>query len=299
MWRNKKGKIRRVWKLLMALVVFLYFLPLLLRVLPFGMSKKETISYFKSQHIKFIDTVAYLENRKIHYIAAGNDTCPMLLLIHGSPGSWNDLKEYVSDSHLLKKYYVIAYDRPGFGGSDMPASQDLQHQAQAAGWFVENRKNKYPVMVVGHSYGGPVAVQLAVNKPRDMKAVVLVSPTIDPEAEENNAAKKFLQSYSMAWPFKWMMSKEIVRCTQEMRHLPSNIRQMQKGYARIKCQIIEFHGKEDWIAPISNQTYVCNNFVCAKVDTLTEADGDHFLVWSKHDRIVELLLNAANQENIR
>lgn len=293
MWRNEKGKIRRVWKFFIALVVVLYFLPLLSRILPFGMSKKETHAYFKSQNIGYKDTFAAIGNRKVHYIAAGNDTCPMLLLIHGSPGSWNDLKEYVSDSRLLKKFYVIAYDRPGFGGSDMPTIQDLEHQAQAAAWFVDNRKNKKPVIAVGHSYGGPVAVQLAVNKPRDMQAVVLVSPTIDPDAEENNVAKKFLQWYSMAWPFKWMMSKEIVRCTQEMRQLPGNIRQMQKGYSHIKCQIIEFHGKEDWIAPISNQTYVCNNFICAKVDTLTVQDGDHFLVWSKHNRIVDLLLNAA------
>jgi pimeloyl-ACP methyl ester carboxylesterase len=66
---------------------------------------------------RFFKIRMFFDGHNLHYIETGNAQKPTLIL-HGSPGSWNAFKEYLQDTTLLKKYRMIAIDRPGFGYSD-------------------------------------------------------------------------------------------------------------------------------------------------------------------------------------
>src|SRR5205085_881355 len=56
--------------------------------------------------------------RNMNYAEIGNDSLPLVLFIHGSPGSWTAFKEFFKDSLLLAKAKLVAVDRPGFGYSN-------------------------------------------------------------------------------------------------------------------------------------------------------------------------------------
>jgi len=74
------------------------------------------------------------------------------------------------------KYRVIAFDRPGFGHSDRPRSTVWTPEAQAN--LLNAALTKMGVsqpLVLGHSWGTLVAVALALNYPRNVRALILAS----------------------------------------------------------------------------------------------------------------------------
>lgn len=99
-----------------------------------------------------------------------------VLLIHGASshiGTWRP-----TIVPLLKdKYLVAAYDRPGMGyTSDRPTGSDtLALQAKVAARVIEQLGLKKPI-VVAHSWGGAVALRLALDRPDLVGGLVLIAP---------------------------------------------------------------------------------------------------------------------------
>jgi pimeloyl-ACP methyl ester carboxylesterase len=74
------------------------------------------------------------------------------------------------------KYRVIAFDRPGFGPSDRPRRTVWTPESQAN--LLNAALTKMGVsqpLVFGHSWGTLVAVALALNYPRNVRALILAS----------------------------------------------------------------------------------------------------------------------------
>ncbi|MHB8244890.1 MAG: alpha/beta fold hydrolase [Acidimicrobiales bacterium] len=100
---------------------------------------------------------------------------PPVLLIHGQPGGgsdwWAVAEELRSDSR------VIAPDRPGWGSHPRPATT-LAANADALVRMLVARGISQdadgPIIVVGHSLGGGIAIELALCDPELVGALVLV-----------------------------------------------------------------------------------------------------------------------------
>jgi len=73
----------------------------------------------------------------------------------------------------LRGYQVKAFDLPGHGGS--PAWDETQdYQAQSVDWAASLLEG--PAHVVGHSFGGTVALRLAVERPDLVERLTLIEP---------------------------------------------------------------------------------------------------------------------------
>lgn len=99
-----------------------------------------------------------------------------VLLIHGASshiGTWEPTVVPV----LRKTNFVAAYDRPGMGyTSDRPAGSDtLELQARVAAGVIEQLGLKKPT-IVAHSWGGAVALRLALDRPDLVGGLVLIAP---------------------------------------------------------------------------------------------------------------------------
>lgn len=148
------------------------------------MSKKETKSFFASTKTKYIEDSKKIEGYTIHYIETGNKNASTLFFVHGSPGSWDAYKDYLKDTLLLSKYRLIAIDRIGFGFSNFGKATNLKTQAAIIEKFAGLISNGKPLYLIGHSMGGPVIVQMAVNKSELYKQLIILAGSIDPKAEE-------------------------------------------------------------------------------------------------------------------
>jgi pimeloyl-ACP methyl ester carboxylesterase len=103
-----------------------------------------------------------------------------VVMIHGTT---SHLEEFVVSlgPTLQSDFRLIAYDRPGMGRSTRrPHDADqLVVQAQTASDIIAALNLQRPV-VVGHSYGGAVALRLALDHPDQVSGLVLLSPASHP-----------------------------------------------------------------------------------------------------------------------
>jgi len=121
---------------------------------------------------------------KIHVVVKGQG--PDLVLIHGASGNVRDMEMALGDQ-LTDRYRVFFVDRPGHGWSDRLSSayersfstqaESLAEQAQALSEAVTKLGAKDPI-VLGHSYGGAVAMAWGLDHPAS--ALVIVSGAILP-----------------------------------------------------------------------------------------------------------------------
>jgi len=110
---------------------------------------------------------------RIQYYERRLGSGPVLLFLHGwrSDGLvWNKLAGL-----LPRDYNVFALDLPGFGYSDAPPqSADLSYYVQTVVSFVEKLSLKN-VVIIGHSFGGRVAIKLAAERPEWLAGLVLAN----------------------------------------------------------------------------------------------------------------------------
>lgn len=97
---------------------------------------------------------------------------PSLLLLHGL-ASTSHIWDLVAP-RLAPRFCVVAYDQRGHGLSGKPSSgYGFDHPIADAAAAIRALRLRKPV-VVGHSWGANVALQLAVDRPRLVSVAVLI-----------------------------------------------------------------------------------------------------------------------------
>jgi pimeloyl-ACP methyl ester carboxylesterase/uncharacterized membrane protein YbhN (UPF0104 family) len=94
-----------------------------------------------------------------------------LVLLHGQPGSPDDWHQLAG--WLPARFHAVAADRPGYGSSQLPVG-GFAANARAVLDDLDVRRVKRAVLV-GHSYGGGVALSAASLAPDRVAAVVLLA----------------------------------------------------------------------------------------------------------------------------
>jgi fermentation-respiration switch protein FrsA (DUF1100 family) len=91
-----------------------------------------------------------------------------LIYCHGNASNLGDLPGIIAELHRLR-VNIFAFDYRGYGKSrGIPTEQGLYRDARAAFEVVRARyadDDQPPIIVYGHSLGGAVAIQLALDKP--------------------------------------------------------------------------------------------------------------------------------------
>ncbi|KMK67213.1 alpha/beta fold hydrolase [Puniceibacterium sp. IMCC21224] len=117
--------------------------------------------------------------RQVHAFVTGQG--PDLVLIHGASGNLRDFTFDFVD-RVRNNYRVIVFDRPGLGYTDrvgdsfggaFNTSAESPEQQAAMLWSAADRLSVTNPIVLGHSYGGSVAMAWGLNHPAS--ALVIVS----------------------------------------------------------------------------------------------------------------------------
>ena len=277
----------RFKKRYIALLLMIIYIILCQSCMTLRFSKKETLKYFQKSAVPFQDKTKYISGNKIHYIETGDTLKPTLLFVHGSPGSWNAFKEYLADTLLLKKYRMIAIDRPGFGYSDFGEAQNLSIQSQIISEFIKEIKNKQPLILVGHSVGGPVIAKLAVDHPDWYSNIVILAGSLDPQAENPEKWRKII----MVSPFRYLIPGALRPSNDELWWLKKDLIDLQLELYKITTNVTIVHGTKDVLVPYSNVAFMKKSFINAKsMDTITIDKANHFIPWSHYEIVRDVIL---------
>lgn len=117
-----------------------------------------------------------VNGHRVHAVVMG--TGPDLVLIHGSSGNARDMT-FALAPKLAKDYRVIIFDRPGLGYTDRinRTGATISQQATLLRDAAHDLGADKPI-VLGHSYGGAVALAWAVHHPESLSALVpLAAPS--------------------------------------------------------------------------------------------------------------------------
>lgn len=106
----------------------------------------------------------------IHAVVQGEG--PDLVLIHGASGSTRDFT-FAFAGRMADRYRVIVVDRPGFGWSTaLPRAQGSIFDQAAVLQAATAQLGADKPIVLGHSYGGAVALAWATTRPDNIAALV-------------------------------------------------------------------------------------------------------------------------------
>jgi pimeloyl-ACP methyl ester carboxylesterase len=129
----------------------------------------------------------YLEapvGKQLHYRMAGDRGGAPLVLIHQSPSSgamWDPILQDLAS----RDYFALAPDLIGHGASDAPDSPPTLHQYANGVWRVLDALEIDDASLLGHHSGASIAVIMAIQQPRRVKALALWGvPLMTPEREK-------------------------------------------------------------------------------------------------------------------
>ena len=122
--------------------------------------------------------IVQVQGRAVHADVSG--TGPDVVLIHGASGNTRDFTFDLAQ-RLAARHRVIALDRPGLGWSDAAGDAGISPQGQAD--ILRDAARQLGVarpVIVGHSYGGAVAIAWALQDPGGPAALVLLGAATMP-----------------------------------------------------------------------------------------------------------------------
>lgn len=121
---------------------------------------------------------------------------PAVVLLHGLPGTADDFDAVTA---RLPGIHTITFDRPGFGWSD-GGYHPLAQQLTTIDRLLARLRVHAPVILVGHSYGGTLALAYAERRPANVAGLVLVDAAA---AGQRSSAFERAQSHLvqfLSWP---------------------------------------------------------------------------------------------------
>jgi pimeloyl-ACP methyl ester carboxylesterase len=247
----------------------------------------ETKAFFEKTKTSYVDSTMMISGNPIHYIKTGSENNPTLFFIHGSPGSWDAFKDYLKDSLLLKQYRMIAIDRPGFGFSDFGKAEDLQTQSEWITTFIKRIDNKKPLVLIGHSLGGPIVAKLATEHPDWYQHLVILSGSVDPSAETPEKWRGVVKTV----PLRYLIPGALRPSNDELWYFKNDLAAMKPDLKKITSNITIIHGTKDRLVPFSNVAFMQKAFVNAKtIHVLAIENADHFIPWENYEEIRDVLL---------
>lgn len=113
-----------------------------------------------------------INSHRLHYVDEGQGD--IVLFVHGTP-SWSfDYRNVIK--RLSLRFRCIAIDHMGFGLSDKPEHYDYStqnHSATLEQFVLQNDLRNITLVV--HDFGGPIALNVAINHPERIKNLVVLN----------------------------------------------------------------------------------------------------------------------------
>lgn len=145
---------------------------------------------------------------------------PVVVFLHGWALSNRTYRRSLNDL-ARRGFCVLAPSLPGFGGTaPLPGADfELAGYAEWLAAFLEARRVHEPVILIGHSFGGAVAIKLADAHPQLVDRLILVN-SIGGATWRNAGDQRRLLSERPAWDWGIHLSRSATSLRGLLRVLP-------------------------------------------------------------------------------
>lgn len=255
-----------------------------------------------------------------------------VLLLHGLPGSIEDWEPLLKN--IPKGYRVTAYDRPGHGYSQSADNQSSLSANTEIATALISQLNLKNVTVVGHSYGGGVALNLTLEHPNLIKACVLIDPVAYPvpdipfdprpltipvvgrglatltmvimgrRVEKNVTSELFFPNNQLV-PLShlktvskiWSQAKVITTSARELSQHYLDFERVSSRYHQIYKPVFIIHGVEDRVIPARQSVRLSRQLPNAEL-LLLEHIG-HEAQYNRADLVIQAIQKLNQPQQVR
>lgn len=274
--------------------LFIFFLIFMPGCFSFRDNDKSLYRLMEKQASTF--EINYLEAYPLRWLWYENPDkdAPILLFIHGAPGSSSAFLSYIQDDTLRAQFSILVIDRLGYGYSGYGNYQAIPQQFEAIDTLIKKvNANQQNVYSVGHSYGGTIAGYIAIQDPEWLKGTVMIAPAIDPEQEKYFWFGK-LALYNST---RWMVSKSLRVAADEKYSHEEELRTFVNQWDKINSPILHIHGDKDGLVPYGNVNFSLQNIPKKWLEVKTISGEGHLIPFTEKEKMVnEILKFIGNNE---
>lgn len=192
-----------------------------------------------------------------------------VVVITGTP-SWSEFWAPVLAA-LPEDYTMVVADRPGFALSE-PAGVvgSISDQAEALSALLDVAPGQ-KVILVGQSYGAPIATLMAARYPDRVQALVLMSPFY---GERGTTARRLTGLGGMVRP---MLPRDLKNAIAEVRGQAPQLPAARAALAGLAQPVVVLHGEADTFVPLSSARALAQIRGATPTTLVVVPGGDHFL----------------------
>lgn len=116
-----------------------------------------------------VEKIIQIGDKNVPVWLYGNPKNPPIVFIHGYFRGFSDYIGDLPPRYLMKNYYVIAFDLPGFGRNKKLKFDSLDFIRRITQLTVPHER----FTIFGVSYGGVLAIRFCLSYPESIKALII------------------------------------------------------------------------------------------------------------------------------
>ncbi len=227
-------------------------------------------------------------------VPATTPTSLLICFVHGAPGSSDAFYAYLQDSLLRQTAKMVSIDRLGFGYSHYGQPVvSIEEQARFVKYILDTYSAE-EVWLVGHSYGGPIVGEVAIEYPEQVDGIVMLAPVNDPATE-----KIFWYSGFAKWKLtRWTMSKALRVSGDEKYAHRAQLEKMVNGWQNIDVPVVHVHGRKDDLADPANLAFSQQHISSKKLQLIELSDVGHLIPFTRFDTTRSIILQAIQPDTV-
>ncbi len=260
----------------------------------FVMTEKEIREYYRDKPVKPNFFTIRNDSVQLFCATTGADTLPPLLMIHGAPGAWYGSRNFLDDPLLQQHYHIIAVDRLGYNKSRFRGKRravtSITTQAIAIHEALRLNRSFKTGVVMGSSYGAPIAAKMVVLYPTAFHQLIMLAPAIDPDKE------KFwwFHPYVRGGPMTWFLPRFINHATEEKFAHVEELKKLLPDWGKINIPVVTVQGGSDDIVDPANLDFAKKLLRGKNAEFIYIPDAGHLIRWRNAGMVRSLLLRPAD-----
>ena len=219
----------------------------------------------------------------VSILAKGDPNGRRVIFVHGTPGSADGWERFLRDPP--RGVRMIAVDRPGFGETTpATAAVSLKEQAAAIAPLLAERHGRWPILV-GHSLGGPIVAQVALDNPGKVDSLLILAGSFDPGLEHIYAVQRLGE-----WPIvRSVLPTAMRNANLELMALNPELEALAPRLSSLGCRVSVVHGTKDTNVPYANVAFLRSRLPARQLSVTTLEGRNHFIPWEAQDVVQRTL----------
>ena len=219
-----------------------------------------------------------------------------LVMLHGTPGSWQAFSTYLSDQRLRNKVNIIAVNRVGFGEADKgELVLGLPAQAKTIEPVLQFARKRGKVLLLGHSLGGSIAAQVAADYKDLIDGVVLVAATIDPKY----GAPRWYNRVANSALLRWLIPKTMRMANDEIIPLQTDLEKLAPRLSQLVLPVSIIQGDKDYLVSPKNAASAEALLSNAELSVQRFEEEGHFILWENQTAVIDEILRLTDQLELK